>query len=59
MEILLTLMVQLMRYLMDMSNRTDRVFCSVCGGKTRLQIRGDTELKLYPLLPEMQTKHEP
>lgn len=25
------------------------ILCSVCGGKTRLQIRGDTELKNFPL----------
>ncbi len=30
---------------MDMRNRTDRVFCPVCGGKTKLQIREDKELK--------------
>lgn len=26
-----------------------RILCPVCGGKTRLQIRGDTELKNFPL----------
>ena len=32
------------------------VHCPVCGNKTRLQIRKDTELKkLSPLLPEVQT----
>lgn len=25
------------------------ILCPVCGGKTRLQIRGDTELKNFPL----------
>ena len=34
--------------------------CPVCGNKTRLQIRADTELKNFPesissLLPEVQT----
>lgn len=33
------------------------IFCPVCGNKTRLQIRADTELaeELSALLPEVQT----
>lgn len=30
-------------------NAIERVRCSVCGNKTRLQIRADTELKNFPL----------
>lgn len=31
------------------------ILCPVCGNKTRLQLRADTELKNFPaLLPEMQ-----
>ncbi|MCB6414081.1 cysteine-rich KTR domain-containing protein [Faecalimonas umbilicata] len=29
--------------------KTEWVRCSVCGNKTRLQIREDTELKNFPL----------
>ncbi|MCI8610921.1 MAG: conjugal transfer protein [Clostridiales bacterium] len=28
---------------------TDWVYCPVCGNKTRLQLREDTELKNFPL----------
>lgn len=34
---------------MDMNDRAEWVRCPVCGNKTRLQIRGDTELKNFPL----------
>lgn len=34
---------------MDMSDRAEWVRCPVCGNKTRLQIRRDTELKNFPL----------
>jgi len=34
---------------MGMSNRTEWIRCPVCGNKTRLQIREDTELKNFPL----------
>lgn len=34
---------------MDMNDRTEWVRCPVCGNKTRLQIRGDTELKNFSL----------
>ena len=34
---------------MNMNNRTEWVRCPVCGNKTRLQIRADTELKNFPL----------
>ena len=34
---------------MDINNRTEWVRCPVCGNKTRLQIRKDTELKNFPL----------
>ncbi len=35
--------------------KTEWIRCPVCGNKTRLQIREDTELKkLSPLLPEVQ-----
>lgn len=34
---------------MDMNNRVEWVRCPICGNKTRLQIRGDTELKNFPL----------
>lgn len=29
--------------------KTEWIRCPVCGGKTRLQIREDTELKKFPL----------
>ncbi len=29
--------------------KTEWIRCPVCGSKTRLQIRGDTELKNFPL----------
>lgn len=48
-EILFTLMVLSVRYLMDINNRAEWVRCPVCGNKTRLQIRADTELKNFPL----------
>lgn len=32
-----------------MSGKTARIYCPVCGSKTRLQIRLDTELKNFPL----------
>ncbi|HJB46377.1 MAG TPA: cysteine-rich KTR domain-containing protein [Candidatus Mediterraneibacter surreyensis] len=32
---------------MDISNRAEWVRCPVCGTKTRLQIRADTELKNF------------
>lgn len=34
---------------MDISNRAEWVRCPICGNKTRLQIRKDTELKNFPL----------
>lgn len=34
---------------MDMHNKTEWIRCSVCGNKTRLMIREDTELKNFPL----------
>lgn len=34
---------------MGMNNRTEWVRCPVCGNKTRLQLRADTELKNFPL----------
>ncbi len=34
---------------MDINNRAEWVRCPVCGNKTRLQIRVDTELKNFPL----------
>ena len=30
-------------------NKTEWIFCPICGSKTRLQIREDTVLKNYPL----------
>ncbi len=30
-------------------NKTEWIRCPICGNKTRLQIRGDTELKNFPL----------
>lgn len=30
-------------------DKSEWIFCSVCGNKTRLRIRGDTELKNFPL----------
>lgn len=36
--------------------KTEWVHCPICGNKTRLRLRVDTELKkLSPLLSEMQT----
>ncbi len=32
-----------------MSGKTEWIYCSVCGSKTRLQIRLDTELKNFLL----------
>ena len=32
-----------------MSRKTEWIYCPVCGSKTRLQIRLDTELKNFPL----------
>lgn len=32
-----------------MSEKTEWIYCPVCGNKTRLQIRLDTELKNFPL----------
>lgn len=32
-----------------MSKKTEWIYCPVCGSKTRLQIRLDTELKNFPL----------
>lgn len=29
--------------------KTEWIYCPVCGNKTRLQIRADTELKNFPL----------
>lgn len=34
---------------MDINNKAEWVRCPVCGNKTRLQIRKDTELKNFPL----------
>ena len=34
---------------MDMTNSVEWIRCPVCGNKTRLQIREDTELKNFPL----------
>ena len=34
---------------MDINNKAEWVRCPVCGNKTRIQIRGDTELKNFPL----------
>ena len=35
---------------MDVKNtKTEWILCPVCGNKTRLQIRADTELKNFPL----------
>ncbi len=34
---------------MKMSKSENWILCSVCGNKTRLQIRADTELKNFPL----------
>ena len=28
---------------------TDQVYCPICGNKTRLQLRADTELKNFPV----------
>lgn len=30
-------------------DKSEWIFCPVCGNKTRLRIRGDTELKNFPL----------
>ena len=49
MGISFTLTVLSVKYLMDISNRAEWVRCPVCGTKTRLQIRADTELKNFPL----------
>ncbi len=32
-----------------MSGKTEWIYCPVCGSKTRLQMRSDTELKNFPL----------
>lgn len=32
-----------------MSRKTEWIYCPICGSKTRLQIRLDTELKYFPL----------
>ncbi len=32
-----------------MNGKTEWIYCPVCGSKTRLQIRLDTELKSFPL----------
>ena len=32
-----------------MSGKTEWIYCPVCGNKTRLHIREDTELKNFPL----------
>lgn len=32
-----------------MNGKTEWIYCPVCGSKTRLQIRIDTELKNFPL----------
>ena len=34
---------------MEMSKNENWILCPVCGSKTRLQIRADTELKNFPL----------
>ena len=34
---------------MKMSKSENWILCPVCGNKTRLQIRADTELKNFPL----------
>ena len=34
---------------MDINNKAEWVRCPVCGNKTRIQIREDTELKNFPL----------
>ncbi len=34
---------------MRMSKKENWILCPVCGNKTRLQIRTDTELKNFPL----------
>ena len=34
---------------MDMRNKTEWILCPVCRNKTRVQIRKDTELKIFPL----------
>ena len=34
---------------MRMSKKENWILCPVCGNKTRLQIRADTELKNFPL----------
>ena len=34
---------------MKMSKKENWIFCPVCGNKTKLQIRADTELKNFPL----------
>ena len=34
--------------------KTEWIRCPVCGNKTRVRIREDTELKTPPLLPEVQ-----
>ena len=34
---------------MKMSKNENWILCPVCGNKTRLQIRADTELKNFPL----------
>lgn len=47
MGISFTLTVLSVKYLMDISNRAEWVRCPVCGTKTRLQIRADTELKNF------------
>ena len=36
---------------------TEWVLCPVCGNKTRLQIREDTELKNFPLYCPKATPH--
>ena len=33
---------------MDINNRAEWVRCPICRNKTRLQIRADTELKIFP-----------
>lgn len=43
---------------MDMHNKTEWILCPVCGNKTRLQIREDTELKNFlPLLSEIHLRY--
>lgn len=34
---------------MRMSKKGNWILCPICGNKTRLQIRADTELKNFPL----------